>query len=103
MIQLRRRLERGIRHPLIGPLLILVSAVLLAMTVLHETHETIGGDPSEFCVALAGLLLALLTFVVLTAAVAPVLAPTLARGPPDRVHVASSVGRVRPNLVSLRL
>lgn len=103
VIQLRRRLERGIRHPVVGPLLILLLAVLLAMTVMHETHESIGGDPGEFCVALVGVLLALLTFVVQIVAFAHVLAPTLSRGPPERPLVACSVGRARPDILSLRL
>ncbi len=88
---------------MVGPLLILLLAVLLAMTVMHETHESIGGDPGEFCVALVGVLLALLTFVVQIVAFAHVLAPTLSRGPPERPLVACSVGRARPDILSLRL
>ena len=103
MIRLRQRLERGIRHPVLGPLLLLLLVLLLAMTAFHESHETIAGHPGEFCVAFVGFLLGLLSLVVRIAIVTVVPAPIVARGPPEPPRVARVVGRPRPVLISLRL
>lgn len=39
MIRLRRTLERGRAHPILGPILLIVLALLLAMVFLHAAHE----------------------------------------------------------------
>ena len=39
MIELRRKLERGLRHPLLGPVCLLLLALLLAFTVVHGAHD----------------------------------------------------------------
>lgn len=39
MIELRRKLERGLRHPLLGPLCLVLLALMLAFTVMHGAHD----------------------------------------------------------------
>lgn len=60
MIRLRRHIECGLRHPLVGPLLLLLLAVLVVFIALHETSEGIAGHVELICVALAFVLLAVL-------------------------------------------
>lgn len=90
-------------HPVLGPLLVFVLAVLLAMTALHESHESVGGHPGEFCVALVGILLGLLSLVV---RVAVRVQPTMsvpARSPPIPVAVPLTISYSRTTLPPLRL
>lgn len=58
MIRLRRQIERGLRHPVLGPLLLLLLAVLVVLTALHEVREGVPGDAAVACVAIAILLMA---------------------------------------------
>lgn len=58
MIRLRRDLERGARHPILGPLLILLLVLMLAFTVAHEGNEAAGAKLAELCVGIALILLA---------------------------------------------
>lgn len=52
MIELRRRLERGLRHPLLGPLCLIVLALILAFTVMHGAHDQMQAAGELFaCVA----------------------------------------------------
>lgn len=60
MIRLRQQIERGLRHPVVGPLLLLLLAVLVVFTALHETSEGIAGHVELICVALAMVLIAAL-------------------------------------------
>ena len=60
MIRLRQQIERGLRHPVVGPLLLLLLAVLVVFIALHETSEGIAGHVELICVALAMVLLAVL-------------------------------------------
>ena len=41
MIELRRKLEWGLRHPLLGPVCLVLLALLLAFTVVHGAHDQI--------------------------------------------------------------
>ncbi|MHB1243412.1 MAG: hypothetical protein ACYC1P_08460 [Gaiellaceae bacterium] len=52
MIRLRELLERWLRHPAVGPILILLLAVALAFLVLHEVGE---GSLESFAAACATL------------------------------------------------
>ena len=53
MIALRRRLERGLRHPVLGPLCLLLLAILVAFTVLHGVHDQLhSSDDVIVCVAI---------------------------------------------------
>ena len=53
MIKLRRFLERGVRHPVWGPLLLLLLVVLLALIAMHEGSESFATDLGELCVGIA--------------------------------------------------
>jgi hypothetical protein len=58
VIALRRRLERASRHPLLGPLVILLLMLLVAVTIAHGTHDQIA-EEGLTCVAIAFTLVAL--------------------------------------------
>ena len=60
MIRLRQQIDRGLRHPVVGPLLLLLLAVLVVFIALHETSEGIAGHVELICVALTMVLLAVL-------------------------------------------
>lgn len=81
---MRGLIDRGRRHPVLGPLLTVLLVLLIAITMLHEGHESIAGDTGMLCV---GIALLLMTAVVLASA-APLMRfvdPALpARGPPPR-------------------
>ena len=85
---------------MLGPLLIVLLVVLIAITMLHEGHESVAGDIGVLCV---GIALLLITAVVLASA-APsmrfVAAALPARGPPayrvDRVVFGSDPASALP-------
>jgi hypothetical protein len=52
MIRLRELMRRWLRHPVVGPILLLVVAVALAFLVLHEVGE---GSLESFAAACATL------------------------------------------------
>ena len=58
MIWLRRTLDRGRAHPILGPILLIVLALLLALVFLHAAHE--GHDAATevgaFCLAILTIL-----------------------------------------------
>lgn len=103
MIRLRQLIDRGRRHPLLGPLVILLLVLLIALTMLHEGHESVTGDVGVLCV---GIALLLMTAVVL-ASVAPfmrlVAAALAARGPPAYLVDTAVFGRNPPSSLPLRL
>ena len=59
MIELRRRIDRWKRHPIIGPLIIILLVLVLAIIAIHESHENIAGTAGELCIGIALLLIAL--------------------------------------------
>jgi len=82
MIRLRQQIERGLRHPVVGPLLLILLAVLVVFIALHETSESIAGHVELICVAIAIVLLAAVSLVqVLHVATRP-LGTNPSRGPP---------------------
>lgn len=58
MIGLRAALERGLRHRWLGPALVLLLAVLLALLVLHSAFEQAPAPGLFVCAAIALLLFA---------------------------------------------
>lgn len=58
MIRLRHGLERGRAHPILGPLLVIVIVLLLAMVFLHVAHEGMDAATAlgEICLGLASAL-----------------------------------------------
>jgi hypothetical protein len=65
VIALRRGIERGVRHPVFGPLCLILFALLLALTVAHGLHDQFHDGELVACVA----------FVVIGAIVSLVLPP----------------------------
>jgi hypothetical protein len=55
MIQLRRRIERGMRHRWLGPLFVLLLVLLLVMTAIHAIHDVdhIATGAGEVCLGIA--------------------------------------------------
>jgi hypothetical protein len=103
VIRLRRQIERGLRHPFVGPLLLLALAVLVAFIALHQTSETIAGHAELICVAIALVLLAVVPgreaprFLI---RVSPVKSP---RGPPIASRERRTLGVHTPDFLPLRL
>lgn len=84
-------------------MLLLLLVVLLALMVLHETGESIGGDIGQLCV---GITLVLLTAVLLPPArgfVRVAGAVLTARAPPLRATTRSTSIPARPDILPLRL
>ncbi len=52
MIGLRRKLERGLAHPVLGPIVLIVLILVLAMVYLHAPHD---GHESATEVGLLGI------------------------------------------------
>ena len=58
MIRLRRTLERGRRHPILGPIVLILLVLLLAMVFMHaaqDEHST-AIDAGFFCLAIVAML-----------------------------------------------
>lgn len=55
MIRLRHLLERGRAHPVLGPVLIVVVVLLLAMVLVHGAHDGMdaAAEVGAICFALA--------------------------------------------------
>lgn len=102
MVRLRRMLERGRRHPVLGPILVVLLVLLLAMTWLHAAHEGWDGaiDLGVVCVVLASIVVGLVLGRLVTF-VPGLAAHTRAdRGPPYGIYVR--VAR-SPRLARLQL
>lgn len=80
VIALRRKIERGVRHPVLGPLFLLLLALLLAFTVIHGAHDQI--HEGELIVCVAFLLGAIVSLVLPRLGDVVSIAPRAARGPP---------------------
>jgi hypothetical protein len=63
VIELRRKLDRGLRHPVLGPILLILLALLMAMTVLHAVQD--GHDAATELGAICFAILTILGPVVL--------------------------------------
>lgn len=57
MIRLRALIDRGRRHPLLGPLLIVVLVLVFALMLLHEGQESTAADLGPLCIGITLLLL----------------------------------------------
>lgn len=85
LIGLRRYIESGLRHPVVGPLLLLLLAVLVVFMALHEMSEGLPGDAAMACVAIA---LVLMTVIPLTVS-RPLTSRPAAKHPPRAPPVQS--------------
>lgn len=74
MIRLRRTLERGRKHPVLGPILLIVLVLLLAMVFLHAAQEG-----HEAATEIGAFYLAILTIL------GPILLERMRRTPPAAV------------------
>lgn len=84
MIRLRELLGRWLRHPAVGPILILVLAVALAFLVLHEVGEGSLESLAAACATLAALGAVGLLLLLRAGPAAPVLRGTTIRlRPPE--------------------
>lgn len=84
MIALRRTLERGRSHPVVGPIVLVLLAILLALVCLHAAHEGWDGA-AEFgiaCVVVATLMGVVVSWGVRCVAPLRLLGQRLRRGPP---------------------
>lgn len=52
MIRLRELIERALRHRWLGPVVLLLLAVLLAAVLIHEGGERLADGVGELCLAL---------------------------------------------------
>ena len=103
VIRMHQSLERGRRHPILGPLLLLLLVGLLALTVLHETSESSSSGIGELCI---GIVLVLLTAVLgAPARRAPSVLVVVAaiRGPPRIFKTRLIHTPARPDILPLRL
>ena len=91
MIELRRKLDRGLRHPLLGPLCLVLLALLLAFTVMHGAHDQMH-DVGELIVCVALLIGAIVSLTMPRLRDVAVTARRAPRGPPV-VSVARSLPR----------
>ena len=57
MIRLRELIDRGRRHPILGPVLIVVLALVIALMMLHERDESNGADFGVLCLGIMLLLI----------------------------------------------
>ena len=81
MIALRRLIERGIRHPLLGPLCLILLALLLAFTVIHGAHDQIHQGELVVCIAL--LIAAVISIAVPRLQIVRLIAASVSRAPPS--------------------
>ena len=93
MIRLRQSLERWARHPVAGPFLLLLLALILAFAVLHVLEHGITGVVAS-CAVMAAFALPLL-YAVARRGPTAVLRLPCRRGPP-RAHAAARPTPVRP-------
>jgi hypothetical protein len=89
VIALRRIIERGVRHPVLGPLFFLLLALLLAFTVVHGAHDQIHEGELIVCVAFLLGAIVSIVFPHLRDVVAP--ARRADRGPPRQLARASLI------------
>ena len=82
MIRLRRTLERSWAHPVLGPILLIVVALLLAFLVVHAFHQDAIGAIGALCVAIVAVVGAALLELVPGRLARPVISARGDRGPP---------------------
>lgn len=83
-------IERGVKHPLLGPLCLILLALLLAFTVIHGAHDQLH-ESGDLVVCLAIVIALLLSFVVAELPVLRVVFVSGSRGPPRRRVLPAAV------------
>jgi putative effector of murein hydrolase len=84
VIELRRKLDRGLRHPLLGPLCLILLALMLVFTIVHGAHDQMH-EAGELIVCVAFLLSAIVSLAMPVFRDVIVVAPRAPRGPPTGV------------------
>ncbi len=89
MIRLRSMFERGRAHPILGPVLLIVLVLLLAMVFLHVVQEGVEAamELGAMCIAIATVLGLLLTHRTLLRRVPELIGTSDSRGPPCRTRL----------------
>lgn len=95
MIRLRRTLERGRKHPILGPILLIVLILVLVMVFLHTAHEghDAGTEIVGFCLAILAIVGPILLARASKHPVAVVIAIRGDRGPPRVGQIAVAVSQ----------
>ena len=83
MIRLRHSIQAGLRHPLLGPLLLLFLALILGFVVLHTVEHGVEGLLFS-CAILAAVSLRLVVVLGRTWRASNRQLPVLGRSPPKR-------------------
>lgn len=86
LIRLRRTLERGRRHPILGPIVLILLVLLLAMVFMHAAHDEHGAaiEAGFFCLAIVTLLGPVVSWIAHAMRRAADGPPQRYRGPPNR-------------------
>lgn len=103
MIRLNQHIERWRRHPLIGPVLILLVVVVMALVAIHEGHEALDTDVGALCVGLVFILLAAITTLLRPPAATSRRVVLLSRGPPRQPSERPANAPLVPSCLPLRL
>ena len=102
MIRLRQSLEAGLRHPLLGPLLLLFLGLILAFVVLHTIEHGVEGLLFS-CVIVVAMSLRLVVVLGRTWRAATEQQSPFGRAPPARTLRVFPLSRVPPARVALPL
>ena len=104
VIRLRQSIEAGLRHPLLGPLLLLALAIVLVFVVFHTVEHGVAGLLFS-CAILAAASLRLVVVLGRTWRATTEPRPLVSRGPPSRsLYVVPARGvPTGPSVLPLRL
>ena len=86
LIRLRRTLERGRRHPILGPIVLILLVLLLAMVFMHAAHDEHGSavEAGFFCLAIVTMLGPVVVGVAVRMGRSAEIPANRYRGPPTR-------------------
>lgn len=104
MIRLRRMLERGRKHPVLGPIVLVLLVLLLAMVCFHAAQDGWDGaaEIGALCIGLVTMLAAVVSERARSRTPLLVVTQSLARGPPRAFH-AVFIGSLRQARLDLAL
>ncbi len=102
VIRLRQSLEAGLRHPLLGPLLLLFLGLILAFVILHTIEHGVEGLLFS-CVVVVAMSLRLVVVLGRTWRAATHQLPPRGRAPPRRALRFLPPSRLPPVLAALPL
>ena len=102
MIRLRQSIEAGLRHPLLGPLLLLFLGLILAFVVLHTIEHGVEGLLFS-CAIIVAISLRLVVVLGRTWRAVTEQQSPFGRAPPTRTLRLLPLRQVPPALVALPL